>query len=43
LALLYTLQWTNRRPKYDLDRITLQHMPGSEAKLAVLAVTLMTP
>ena len=40
---LYTLQWTNPRPPYDLSSITLQHMPGSDAKVAVFAATLMTP
>ena len=40
---LYTLQWVNPRPNTILRQITIQQIPGNEAKLAVLAATLLLP
>ncbi|MEO7931529.1 MAG: LacI family DNA-binding transcriptional regulator [Chthoniobacterales bacterium] len=40
---LYTLQWINRRPKYDLSSITIRHLPNNDTKLAVFAATLLLP
>ncbi|HZS53356.1 MAG TPA: LacI family DNA-binding transcriptional regulator [Bryobacteraceae bacterium] len=38
---LYTLQWLNRRPKSQLSAITIRHLPRNDAKIAILAATLM--
>jgi hypothetical protein len=40
---LYTLQWINRRSKCDLGSITIRHLPGTAAKIAVFASTLLMP
>jgi LacI family transcriptional regulator len=40
---LYTLQWINPRPNAALSHVTIQHMPNTDAKLAVLGATLLLP